>query len=89
MSWDKNECIYIKWHDILSQDGWISEQDAATTQSSVCYSVGFYLNETEEVIRISSSVNDINERNVLVIPKGVIEYPIIQMKKVDDGSNSN
>lgn len=84
----KNECLYIKWLDITSKNGWVDESQAASTQPCVCYSVGFYLNETEEVIRISDSINDDGDRSVLVIPKGVV-VEIIRMKKVEDGSNGN
>ena len=87
-NYDKNECLQIKWLDITSKNGWSSEKDCAETQPSDCYSVGFYLNEDEKVIRISDSVDDDGDRSVLVIPKGVV-VEIIKMKKVDNGSDSN
>ena len=87
-NYDKNQCLYIKWLDITSKNGWIVETEAASLKPSDCYSVGFFLNETDEVIRISDSVDDDGDRSVLVIPKGVVEY-IIKMKKVDNGGNSS
>jgi hypothetical protein len=67
-----NDAILVKWIDIVQENGWHSEQDAGKLEPVVCRTLGFFVNETKRVIRLSDTLSSDGERNVTVIPKGVI-----------------
>lgn len=66
------ELLVIYWHDITSVDGWLSSEDAATQQSISAVSVGWFVNDDDDCIRITNTLCD-DQHNILVIPKGVID----------------
>jgi len=76
MKLKKNTRLEIFWHDILSVSAWRSEEEASKVGAAKCKSLGYFLNEDDEFIRISSCVGHDdelgNERNVTIIPKGCI-----------------
>jgi len=52
---------------------WQSEEDAAAALPALCRSLGYYLNHTSKLLRISESLSrDLTQRSVQVLPTGVI-----------------
>lgn len=74
MSFEKNDLIEIEWVDIISDSSWFAEQKAAEFPPAQCKSAGYFLNETEDLIRLSHTiqVGEDKDRDIIVIPKGVI-----------------
>lgn len=72
---EKNDLIEVEWIDIVSDSAWLSEQKAVEFSPAQCKSVGYFLNETDELIRLSSTIqlSGEKERDITVIPKGVIK----------------
>lgn len=80
----KNDAILIKWSDIVQENGWHSEEDAGKCEPIICRTLGFFLNETKQVIRLSDTLSsDDGDRNVTVIPKGVI-LKVARWNKIGD-----
>lgn len=73
-SYKYNTPLEITWLDIVEDSSWMSIQKALLYKPCLCKTVGFFLNQNDEVIRISGSiqVND-HDRNVIVIPWGCIK----------------
>lgn len=71
----KNDLIEIEWEDIVSDSSWYSERKAAEFLLAQCKSAGYFLNETEDLIRLSHTIqiNEEKERDITVIPKGVVK----------------
>lgn len=72
---EKNNLIEIEWVDIVSDSSWFTEQKAAEFPFVRCTSVGYYLNDTEDLIRLSHTiqVDGDKDRDITVIPKGVVK----------------
>ena len=68
-----NDLIEVFWLDIVANASWLSLEKAQNYNPSKCYSVGYYINEDDTVLRISESINDDGERSICVILKGCIK----------------
>ena len=68
----KNDAIVVKWVDITQENGWHSECDAGEFNPIICHTLGFYLNETKRLIRLSDTISSEGDRNITVIPKGCV-----------------
>jgi len=68
----KNDAILCKWEDIAQYNEWSDEKDASEKSVATCLSLGFYLNETKRLLRLSDTICSDGDRNVTVIPKGCI-----------------
>jgi hypothetical protein len=64
--------LVINWEDIVSDSSWLKDSVAQKYPPAQCTDVGWFVNEDEFNIRITSSVNSFGEKNISVIPKGVI-----------------
>lgn len=74
-NWDKiksGTLLIIKWDDIVSDSSWLKDEVAQNYQPVISKDVGWFLNSDTLNVRIMSSVNVSGEKNVSVIPKGVI-----------------
>ena len=71
--------LLITWDDIVSDSGWIKDEQAQIYQPIRCKDVGWFVNSDKLNIRITSSVNISGEKNISVIPKGVIR-DVIKIK---------
>jgi hypothetical protein len=63
MKWPKlkkNDTVEVQWHDIVGTSGWLDESTAAISPCILCWSVGYFLNRTKGILRISSSMNNNN-----------------------------
>ena len=71
----KNTLIEVEWVDIISDSAWLSDKKAADCPPAQCKSVGYFLNRTKNVIRLSSTIQygKDNDRDITVIPVGVIK----------------
>lgn len=71
----KNTLIEIVWDDIVADAVWLSEQKAAEFPVIQCKTAGYFLNKTKKVIRISPTIqiNGDKERDIVVIPMGVVK----------------
>jgi len=68
-----NDAVEVVWTDIVQDPAWQSEDVAAKALPTLCRSLGYYLNHTSKVLRISESLNrDINQRSVQVFPMGAV-----------------
>lgn len=83
IAWKKlkqGDLLVIDWIDITSVDGWIEPVDADNKQPCAVVSVGWFLNDNDNCLRLSNTVSD-DSYNVLVIPKGVVQK--VQVVKYD------
>ena len=83
MKWPKlkkDQIVEIIWDDITSENGWIKYEKAEVFPPIRCMSIGYYINETKKLIRISDTVNSLCDRSVLVIPKGCI----VKIKRIKE-----
>jgi hypothetical protein len=74
-NWDKikeGTLLLVTWDDIVSNAAWLKDDEAQNIQPEVCKDVGWFINDDELNIRISSSINSGGEKSATVIPKGVI-----------------
>ena len=69
----RNDIVEIHWIDITITTSWKSTEEAENYIPVGCQSVGYFLNEDDDVIRISASKNNEGERDVNVIIKGCIK----------------
>jgi hypothetical protein len=68
-----NDPIEVIWVDIVQDPEWKAEEEAAGALLALCRSLGYYLNHTSKLLRISESLNrDMNQRSVQTFPIGVI-----------------
>ncbi len=77
------DLLLVSWKDIVSDVSWSSMESASALLPADCKSVGWFLNEDKEVIRIFSHVNDLHCSDYTVIPKGVI-VKIIRILKAGE-----
>ena len=69
----KNDPIEVIWLDVIQNPAWQEEADAARALPSLCRSLGYYLNHTSKLLRISESLNrDLTQRSVQTFPIGVV-----------------
>jgi len=71
----KNTKIEVEWDDIVSDSAWMSERKAVDYPVTQCKSVGYFVNKTEKVLRLSATIQlgKDPERDVTVIPIGVVK----------------
>lgn len=69
----KEDVIEVHWIDITTTASWKTIEEAENYIPTSCYSVGYFLNEDKDVIRLSATKNDEGERDVNVIIKGCIQ----------------
>lgn len=74
MKLKKDEIVEILWADITTEDNWMEEKKASKFLPYICKSVGYFLNEDEDLIRISDTIGVTDtERSINVIPRGCIK----------------
>lgn len=71
----KNTLIEVCWDDIVADSAWLSELKASYYPATECKTVGYFLNKTKTVLRLSATIQlcDRPERDIIVIPVGVIK----------------
>lgn len=71
----KNQLVEVLWDDIIADSAWMSELKAAYYPATKCKTVGYFINKTKTVLRLSGTIQicDKPERDVVVIPVGVIK----------------
>lgn len=69
-----NDIVEIFWVDTVSHSQWLSQEKAETESLCRCKSVGYFLNQNDEVIRLSCTIqlDDKPERDLTVIPQGCV-----------------
>ncbi len=75
INWDKikeGTLLIIKWDDIVSDSSWLKDEVAQEYSPVRCTDVGWFVNDDKLNIRMTSSVNITGEKNISVIPKGII-----------------
>jgi len=76
-NWDKikeGTLLIITWDDIVADASWLSDDVAQEYPTTVCKDVGWFVNDDKLNIRITSSVAADGDKNIRVIPKGVIRH---------------
>ncbi len=69
----KEDIVEIHWIDITSTASWKTLEEAECYIAITAHSVGYFINEDDDVIRISASKTDEGDRDVTVIVKGCIK----------------
>lgn len=75
INWDKikeGTLLLISWDDILMVSGWLSDKAAQETQPAHCKTIGWMVNESKNEIRLTGTVSEDGDKDVVVIPKGCI-----------------
>lgn len=72
-SYKKDSVLLVKWLDTVVKSQWFKENEAKRAGGANCSTVGFYLNQTGTLLRLSSSIGEDKDRDVTVIPLGCIK----------------
>jgi len=84
-NWDRikeGTLLLITWDDIVSDASWVKDDNARRYLPIRCKDIGWLINDDKLNIRITSSANSMGEKNVTVIPKGVLrDVKIIKYKR--------
>jgi hypothetical protein len=74
-TYKKNEKLLVEWIDAYSSSEWMSEEDAMKRPKEIdCLTMGFFLAEDDEIVRLSSSIGKEGcMRDLMIIPKGMIK----------------
>jgi len=70
----KGDRVEIVWEDIISDSSWVEDDDAAKKGTCTCHTIGYYVNRTRMVLRVSHCYNAEKQRSVDVIPRGCITH---------------
>jgi len=72
-SYKFNTLLEIDWIDISDNNSWLTPYQAMHLMPCKCKSAGYFLNQDENVIRISPTIQiETKDRGSLVIPWGCI-----------------
>ena len=69
----REDIIEVNWIDITATSSWKTLEEAECYIAVTAHSVGYFINEDEDVIRISGTKDDEGSRDVNVIVKGCIK----------------
>ena len=73
-SYEFNTILVIEWIDIVSVASWQSPYEARNINPCLCKTVGFFLSQDEDCIRLSQNIQvDDTERDVTCIPWGCVK----------------
>lgn len=74
--------LIVTWRDVHSTSEWLSDEVAQDFSTTICKSVGWFINNNDIEIKISSCVAEDGDKNVEAIPIGCIEnVKIINYKR--------
>lgn len=65
--------LIVTWNDIVEVANWTSDEDARNLKPTVCKTVGWFVNDDKDVVRLTWSVAEDGDKSVVVIPKGCIQ----------------
>jgi len=84
--WDKikeGTLLLITWDDILMVSGWLSDKDAQEMEPAHCKTIGYFINDDKNNIRLTGTVSEDGDKDVVVIPKGCIrKVQVIKYKRI-------
>lgn len=65
--------VEVTWNDATSVGGWIDISELKQAINPLrCYSVGYFMTETDDAVVLAQSSGGPNVAEVLVIPKGMV-----------------
>jgi len=71
----EGDVVLVRWRDTTGRGRWVSREEARTHQLLEIHTVGFYLNENKDCIRLhmqcDSELKEVSDTTV--IPKGTID----------------
>ncbi len=74
--------MLISWDDIVSDSAWVKDAAVQVYPPTKCKNIGWFVNDDKLNIRLTASVNNYGEKDVTVIPKGVVrDVQVIRYKK--------
>jgi hypothetical protein len=65
------DLLVVRWKDIVSVEEWIPDDDAESLPPMDTVTVGWFVNNADDCIRLTSTVNE-DSKNLIVIPHAVI-----------------
>lgn len=68
----KGDRVEVIWEDIISDSSWVDDEKAAKAKTCTCHTVGYYINRSKWLFRLSHCYNADKQRSVDVIPRGCI-----------------
>lgn len=74
-----NDKVEVRWLDIVADSRWLDYDDAKTMPATVCSTVGYFCNISDGCLRLSCSINEDGQRDLVIIPVGTI-YKISRLK---------
>lgn len=80
----KRNIYYIKWIDSQSEDGWILCNHKNTINSMIIESIGFFIDENKDYIRLALSVgqNENGENKQFNGTMSISKVSILKKKKI-------
>lgn len=69
----RNDKIEIIWIDTYQVSAWMPVEKAEMMKAPVCRSLGYFTNHDDDVLRMSDTCAEDNDRNCTIIPWGSIK----------------
>ena len=69
----KNQRLEIDWIDVIQNSNWMTEAEASQRPKCDCQTIGYYLKHDKELLYISSTISNFNDRDKMTIPLGCIK----------------
>lgn len=83
--WDKikeETLLLISWEDIVMVSGWLSDENAQDMKPASCKTIGWFVNDDKNNIRLTGTVSEDGDKDIVVIPKGCVrKVQIIKYKR--------
>ena len=74
-NWDKikeGTLLLISWEDIVEKAGWQTDDEAQSALPCKIKTVGWFVNNCDGCVRISSSIAEDGDKTIFVIPQGCV-----------------
>ena len=72
---EEGDIILVRWHDTTGRGRWVDRPEAKKDKALSINTVGYYLNEDKQVVRLHSQSCDEDKQvsDTHVLPKGMIK----------------
>jgi hypothetical protein len=67
------DLIIVHWRDAVDIAGWTEDAVAQIFQSTICMTIGWFLNEDKIDLRLFNSISGDGDKGIEIIPKGMIQ----------------
>lgn len=77
----RGDMVEIRWADAIDESDWVNIDVAEIDKPRKTKSIGYFINEDDECVRIAYSVAEDGDISYEVLPKGMVK----DIRKIEDG----